>query len=346
MDRPATPLKPKTRNRFRLLASYLRGRDECPCLPIFVAISSTSRCNLRCPMCPRAISSFSNKDMDFDLFRKIVDEGESHFECVVPYGGGEPLLNPRLFDMVRYCRDMGIHTLLSTNATLLDEAKTEAMLDSGLDYVLFAFDGATPEVYERYRVGASFQEVRANILHFLKRKVERKSKVIAAVQMVRLPGNKDQIADFKKMWKLPGVNDVRIKEDEICIDGVCLEEKKRGRPRRKNPCFFLWQGPLYIEENGDVFPCCHAWRSEPVGNVRGSSLMGIWNNVAMRAMRRAHRSGDISAFPVCAACRAPRPRLPLILGSFMVEALRVRKLIPFLERLSLLYGVSFFEDRR
>lgn len=341
-------VRPKTKSahRLRLLLSYLRRRVVCPGLPLWAAISSTSRCNLRCPMCPRAISEFGNKDIDFNLFTKIVDEGAPYFECVIPYGGGEPLLNPRIFEMVRYCREKRIYTLLSTNATLLDADRTEALLDSGLDYLIIAFDGTTPEVYEQYRVGADFEKVRAHILHFLKRKVQLKSRTGVALQMVRLPANRHQVGDYRKMWRLPGVDAVRVKEDEICVEGVGLEERKHQPARRKNPCYFLWQGPVYIEENGDVFPCCHAWTAKPVGNVSERPLAEIWNNETMQAMRKAHLEGHAERFPECANCLAPRPRFPLIVGSYLASALHVRKLIPVMERLSLRYGISLFEDRR
>ena len=336
----------KIAHRLRLLKSYLRRRETCPGLPLYAAVSSTSRCNLRCPMCPRAISEFGNQDIDFDLFTRIVDEGAPYFECVVPYGGGEPLLNPRIFDMIRYCRERGACTLISTNATLLDAERTEALLDSGLDYLILAFDGTTPEVYEKYRVGADFHVTRNNILRFLERKVARRSRTEVALQLVRLPENSHQVDEFRRLWRIPGVDAVRIKEDEIGVEGVGTVRRGHGKSTRKNPCYFLWQGPVYIEENGDVFPCCHAWTSEPVGNVREHSLGEIWNNDKMRAMRRAHAAGRPEAIAACAGCLAPRPRLPLIVGSYLVNSLRVRHAIPFVERLALRYGVSLFEERQ
>ena len=47
------------------------------------------------------------------------------------------------------------------------------LLDCGLDYVILAFDGATKETYEKYRVGAVFEKTRENILAFLEKKLDR-----------------------------------------------------------------------------------------------------------------------------------------------------------------------------
>jgi radical SAM protein with 4Fe4S-binding SPASM domain len=336
----------KTSRRLYLLASYLLHRTVCRGLPLSAIVSSTSRCNLHCPMCPRAITEFANQDIDFELFRKIVDEGVPFFEFVIPQGGGEPLMHPRIFDLVRYCKSKGLRTGFSTNATLLRGEKLDELLDSGLDSLILAFDGATAETYEKYRQGASFEATRQNILEFLQRKQERKSPIHVTVQMVRLPENQSQIGDFHTMWRIPGVDQIRIKEDEICVEDVCIPSAQAPLRKKLNPCHYLWQGPIYVEENGDVYPCCHAWQAPPLGNVRRETLRDIWNNDRIRAMRAAHIRGDVSAFPECANCRAAKPRLPLIVGSFLVDSFRVRKLIPLFEKISRLSRNSLFENPR
>ncbi len=336
----------KRANRYRLLKSYLKGETKLYGLPLSAIVSSTSRCNLKCPMCPRAISEFANKDIEFELFEKIVEEGKDFFEFVIPQGGGEPLLNPDLVKMIKLCKESGIRVGFSTNATVLTEEKSKELVEAGLDYIIFAFDGATPDTYEFYRKGAKFHKVRENILTFLRIKKELKSKVFVTLQMVRLPLNADQIDDYRKLWKVDGVDEIRIKEDEIKIDGVCFEDakdKKIKKSKKLAPCHYLWQGPIYIEENGDVYPCCHAWLAEPIGNIKEKSLAEIWNCERIVKMREAHIKGDVSEFPECVNCAAPRPKKILIVGSFLVDVFSVRKIIPVIEKLNLLYKIKLFD---
>jgi radical SAM protein with 4Fe4S-binding SPASM domain len=294
-------------------------------------------------MCPRAISTFADQDIDYPLFQQIIAEGAPYFQYVYLMGGGEPLLNPDLFNMVRECVHYGFGTGFSTNATLLRDDKIDEIFASKLDYIILAFDGTTPEVYEKYRQGARFEVTYANIQRFLERKRELGSRIWVTMQMVRLPGNRHQVADFHRLWDIPGVNNIRIKEDEIGVEGETL--KSSDLPPRKNPCHFLWQGPPYIDETGDVYPCCYMWDGQPVGNVRERSLSQIWNNDAMQALRAAHATGNLADFPVCRNCLAPRPRWPAITGSFLMDPRHVRKLIPLVERLALRHKISFFEDR-
>ncbi|MEE8587612.1 MAG: radical SAM protein [Acidobacteriota bacterium] len=331
-------------NRWKLLTGYLAGRSDIPSFPMTLIIENTGKCNLKCPMCPRELGVFEDIDIDLDLFKRLIDEVKGRSELVFPWGGGEPMLNPDIYRMVRYCKDAGIYTVVSTNATLLDERRGRLLIESGLDNLILAFDGTTKEVYEKYRKNARFEKVRANIHRFLKLKKEMGSNLFVVLQMVRLPDNAHQVKDFHKMWSIEGVDQVRIKEDEIVIEEVALQERIQ-HDRRRNPCYQLWQGPPAIKYNGDFFPCCHTWRSEPFGNVNQQSIEELWNSPQMQRMREAHLSGDLSEYPDCQDCHAPNPRLPVILGTFMIDMFKIRQWIPKMEKLVIFYKLPLFRDR-
>ena len=89
---------------------------------------------------------------------------------------------------------------MSTNATLLDDKRSDMLLDSGLDYLILAFDGATKETYEKYRVGAEFERTREYILNFLKKKRDRRSSIFTVVQMVLLKDNQHEVDAYRKLW--------------------------------------------------------------------------------------------------------------------------------------------------
>lgn len=331
-------------NRWKLFSGYLTGQSDLQAYPIALIVENTGKCNLKCPMCPRELGDYPPVDFDFQLFKRLIDEVRERTELVFPWGGGEPLLNPDLFDMVRYCKDAGICTVVSTNATILDEERSRLLIDSGLDNLIVAFDGTTPEVYEKYRKGARFEKVRANILRFLQIKKEMGSNLFVVLQMVRLPDNRHQVRDFQRMWSIEGVDEVRIKEDEIVIPEVALEERL-NHDRRRHPCYQLWQGPATVNYKGDFFPCCHTWQSEPIGNVNHESIYDLWNSEKMQKMREAHLRGDLSGYPECQNCHAPNPRLPVILGSFMVDTFKLRQWIPKAEKMAFFYKVPLFRDR-
>ena len=330
------------RNRLRLLKGYVAGDTVLKGGPSHIILEGTSKCNLYCPMCPRELKYFPSKDMELDLYSKIIEEAKDHLEFVVPFGGGEPLLGKDIFKMISMCRDHGIRVWISTNGTILNKKRSIDLIQSGLDYVIFAFDGATPEVYEKYRIGADFDKVRRNILNFLSIKKELNSNIFCIVQMVRMKENEHEIEAFKKLWDIDGIDEVRIKEDELREHATAIPAP--GFAASRQPCQILWRGPMYVRYDGEAFPCCYTFREESLGNLKTSRLQDLWNSEKMIAMRKAHHLGNLSSYPVCQNCQARQPRLPFLLGSFVVDSLRVRKVIPLFERLSAFYNISVFEN--
>ena len=59
----------------------------------------------------------------------------------------------------------------------------------------------------------------------------------------------------------------------------------------KHPCHYLWRGPMYVKQNGDVYPCCQSYMLDgaPLGNIAEQPLGSIWNGAEMQDMRRAAR---------------------------------------------------------
>ena len=331
-------------NRWKLLSGYLTGQSDLQAYPVTLIIENTGKCNLKCPMCPREFGYYPPEDFNFHLFKHVIDEVRDRTELVFPWGGGEPMMNPDLCRMLRYCRDAGMYTVVSTNATLLNEERSRQILQSGLDHLIIAFDGTTPEVYETYRKGAKFHKVKKNILRFLEVKQEMKSDLFVVLQMVRLPENRHQVKDFHRMWSIPGVDEIRIKEDEIVVPDLALEERIH-HDRRRHPCYQLWHGPPFVNYKGDFFPCCHTWQSEPIGKVGEHSIYDLWNSKKMKKMREAHLRGDLSEYPDCQNCHAPNPRLPVIVGSFLVDTYKIRQWIPRMEKMAIFYKMPIFRDR-
>jgi radical SAM protein with 4Fe4S-binding SPASM domain len=331
-------------HRLRLLKSYLRGSAVCPGLPPTGIIATTQRCNMTCRMCIRAVRTFDHPDMSFDLFKKIIDEWAPYLRYLSMDGLGETIMNPEAFRMIRYVRSNGIRVMFSTNAALLDADMADAIMDARVDLIIFSVNGTTPETYRAVHGCDAYNAAVENIHRFLARKRERKSTILAFLQMVRLPETLLQIRTFYRQWQsVPGVDAVRVKKDVVCNDGTCLIETGRSTGR-KNPCSRLWHGPLYVETNGDVYASPGVlFKAEPLGNLKEQSLEKIWNNERMQAMRSAHISEDLTAFPECMNCGYPRPLMPLILAGFLFDPFTAGKLVPLVEKLTFRHRVPLFE---
>jgi radical SAM protein with 4Fe4S-binding SPASM domain len=247
-------------------------------------------------------------------------------------GLGEPMLDRAIFERIEYCERHGISTLLSTNGTLLDEKAAERLLNTSIEHITLSFDGATKESFEYYRKGARFEKVRDNFVRFAGMKHERRAKVQVVVQMVRMERNAGEVDDFVKFWSaIPGVDQVRIKEDETNL--MQPEAGHRGEDWQ-HPCHYLWRGPVYVKHNGDVYPCCQSYMLDgaPVGNVGDGPLEDIWNSDAMRHMRQLHVEGRAGEIDICSRCCTTIPHPVLVAGSLLLHGKWVRRALPLIER--------------
>lgn len=315
-------------NRIKLVVSYFLRRPEALGMPVEASIEVTTRCNLDCIMCPRGAINRPIKDMDFSLFKRIIDEIKDFAELIYLHGLGEPLLNKNLFKMIEYAKKKGIRVGISTNATLLDKEKADKLLNSGIDYIIFALDAVTKKTYEKIRRQGKFEKAVNNTRYFLKRKRELNLPIFGVVQMVVMPENQKERGKFLKMWQNSGVDMARVKP---VVD--FLHRQKPRKAVSSQPCFYPYR-MVNIYFNGTVVPCCEDNFGEyPLGNIKEKSLKEIFNGQPARNLRKKIAQGRRKDIVICQKCTYPQPSILGILGVTLFDNLTVKKILPFLERL-------------
>jgi radical SAM protein with 4Fe4S-binding SPASM domain len=316
-------------NRAKLLWGYLARQPTMRALPVEYIVETTAKCNLYCPMCPRETHKQPKSDMTDEVFQRVVREARVAAEYMMLIGLGEPFMDPAIFDRIEFCHRHSISTLLSTNGTFLDERMAARVLDSPLSQITLSFDGAKKETYEFYRKGAKFEKVRDNFVRFARMKHERHSKLQIIVQMVTMERNAAEVDDFIAFWSaIEGVDQLRIKADETDLMSPAVVHPA---DHWKNPCHYLWRGPIYVKHNGDVYPCCQSYMLDggPLGNVTQQSLISIWNSEEVARMRRMHSARRGAEIDVCSRCRTPIPHPALVIGSIVLPGRIVRGLLPW-----------------
>jgi radical SAM protein with 4Fe4S-binding SPASM domain len=323
-------------NRAKLLWGYLRRRTTLNALPVEYIVETTAKCNLYCPMCPRETHPQPKSDMTDATFERLVTEAGATAEHMMLIGLGEPFMDPHIFERIEFCHRHSISTLLSTNGTFLDEKLSARVLDSPLEQITLSFDGAKKETFEFYRKGAKFEKVRDNFVRFARMKKERGSRLQVVVQMVKMDGNAGEVDEFLRFWgTVPGVDQLRIKADET---NLMRPDAGHAGDEWKHPCHYLWRGPVYVKENGDVYPCCQSYMldGKPLGAIGREPLTQIWNGPAMQEMRRLHAAGRGGEVDICARCCTTIPHPALVAGSLVLHGKTVRRLLPVVERLTYL----------
>jgi radical SAM protein with 4Fe4S-binding SPASM domain len=293
----------------------MAGMYRCPDFPDQVCIELTNMCNARCTICATPSMRRKKQIMHPDLFSKIVDEcARRRVRNILPAAHGESLLVPGVLDYFRYIRKAcpGTHVNLTTNGSKLSEDLSEAFLTENLlDSLIVSFDGADRETFERIRLGLSFEEVRKNVLHFLKRRKQlgkREPKVWIA--MVSVPENSATRAGFADLWK--DADEVRY---SVYFNwGGKLENRWRSS-NRVNFCERMYYY-MTILVDGRVALCCFDSEADhAVGDVSNQGLHEVWNSPEFSKKRSLLYSRDFSKLTLCARCdfiNHPAWMMPLI----------------------------------
>lgn len=292
----------------RLARAYraFRRRDEVPAaLPIRLWVETSTRCNLRCPMCPnKDLPADARDTMDLDLFRKIVDEARGTVNDLYLHHRGEPFTNPALFDMIRYAEQAGIRTRFHTNGALLTEEKADWLLDARPSMVSFSVDGFSKEPYEAARPGAVFETTVDNVLRLARKRAARRQRhPYLVVERIRFrnphPGETPEaIAGLRRRFLDAGIDEV-IEKDEY--DWTTPDAPEDGQPCLRNCCTFPWYA-MVVCADGTVTACPQDfWAQMKLGDVRTQSLVEIWHGEPYRALRRALRDG-VDGLALCRKC--------------------------------------------
>jgi len=126
-----------------------------------VAWEVTRSCNLSCIHCRAAAEHgpYENELTTDECF-KVLDDIVSFSAPIIIFTGGEPLLRPDIFDVVRYGSDLGLRCVMATNGSLIDEPTVQKLLDVGIQRISLSLDGATRETHDTFRqVDGSFDSV-------------------------------------------------------------------------------------------------------------------------------------------------------------------------------------------
>ena len=83
----------------------------------------TNKCNRRCKWCSCFSRPHKTTFLEFDIIKSYIDSAESAFE--IQLEGGEPLLHPNFFDIIKYAVDKGNcnKVILTTNFALVTDIR-------------------------------------------------------------------------------------------------------------------------------------------------------------------------------------------------------------------------------
>jgi len=234
--------------RKRLFKKYIKYFDELehkenPCL---ISIETINRCNSTCDFCPanRNTDQRPFKKMDEELFHKIIDDMQdmNYQGYLNLYVNNEPLMDKRIEDWYRYAKEHlpKAKMLLYTNGTLLTK--------------------------ERF----------INLIPYIDKMI-----INNYSDKLKLHENIKEIYDFTKSSKEFYNKDITIQIRYI--HEILTNRAGKAPNKRKGKCIhklcIMPFTDVTIFPDGTIGLCCNdVLEKTNYGNVRDSSLSGIWNS--------------------------------------------------------------------
>jgi GTP 3',8-cyclase len=132
--------------------------------PRTVRVSLTDRCDLACVYCrPSRSDGYLEKRLDDAawqaMVRALVEAGVTRVRIT----GGEPLLHPRVTQLVAFVASLGVEDLaLTTNGTLLEKLAAP-LREAGLRRLTVSVDSLVPERFWRITRGGRLDRVLAGV---------------------------------------------------------------------------------------------------------------------------------------------------------------------------------------
>jgi radical SAM protein with 4Fe4S-binding SPASM domain len=281
--------------------------------PLNLDIEISSACNLRCPMCDRTIEmakgekkAYHSGLMDFDLYKKLIDEAtEIGVYAVKLNWRGEPLMHPRVIEMVRYAKEKGIIDIMfNTNGVLLTEKMSKDLIDAGIDKIFVSIDSIHKDRFEKYRTGANYEEVMDNLLKLKEINDSTGHKVETRVSKVLLKETEDENEEYSKFFE-------KLVDKVAYLDYIPYGEKDYGRPVDRTykdfkfACSQLWLR-LFVSWDGKYAMCCVDTKEVNIlGDAHTQTVEEVWHSKKLQEIRDKHKEGKWYEVEQCRNCYSP-----------------------------------------
>ncbi|HWA08466.1 MAG TPA: radical SAM/SPASM domain-containing protein [Opitutaceae bacterium] len=295
-------------------ASYgFHGRLRAE-FPSQVVADTTEVCNLACVHCThpefKRSEHYRARMLEPDLNRKMVDEVREQGGGITQYirysGNGEPLLNRHIFEMLGYAtKNSGTIVTLTTNGTLLNEARTEQLLATGVSLVDISLDAFRPETYAQIRVNGDLAETSANVRRLIARVRTSGSRTKVVVSFIEQPQNTAEIPEFELFWRDQGAHQVvvrRLHTNANSSSRVAALQPKPASDTPRRACLYPWERIL-LTPSGQLAFCPQDWiHASAVADYRTTTIRETWQGEFYRRLREAHLSGNYCDHRFCAQC--------------------------------------------
>jgi MoaA/NifB/PqqE/SkfB family radical SAM enzyme len=284
--------------------------------PLSLSIDPASICNFKCGFCACGRANRQNWAphrkvgvLEWELFCGIIDgmRFPQQIKALHLYKEGEPLLNPRLADMVAYAKLGGVAERVdfTTNAALLMPDKGRELVAAGLDRVNISIEGLDDEGYKRNSgVNFSFETIVENVRSLYECREQLRIFVKIPQEFLGTHTTNEFYDTFGDMCDEIAVEHLSNCWPEFEYDtGDAQASNVNGLDVTPNEICPLLFYHMTVNSDGTASACYVDWnRKLIIGDAKTETLTDIWTGTALATLRRAHLNLCRDTFSPCANC--------------------------------------------
>lgn len=226
--------------------------------PFGLVVDPSNTCRLACPGCVHSARAEAMQRFDWPNGTLT----EARFAALLEHYGpsavgvyfcnyGEPLLNLRTPHLIRMAKRYLLSARLSTSLSV-KKFDAEAYAASGLDFMVMSVDGATQDVYSRFRRNGNLELVLTNMRALVeaKRRLGTHTPVLSW-NFLAFEHNIHQIPQARELARKIGADQFRVVEpfDVTWDDPEIRVAEVKGRVQRLD-----WLSAVRRESNWNPFP--------------------------------------------------------------------------------------------
>ncbi len=218
-ETPARLLTIKSLNILLAKYQFEARHSRLAANPVGLVVDPSNVCQLGCPGCVHSSSPgaperflWPNGTLAEPRFRALMERFGPAAVAVYFCDYGEPLLNRNTPSLIRIAKSYGGHAMLSTSLSVR-QCDAEALVESGLDFMVLSIDGATQSVYERFRRNGRLDLVLENIRKLVEaRRRLRRDTPVLSWNFLAFRHNVHEIPEALRMARRLGVDQFRVVE--------------------------------------------------------------------------------------------------------------------------------------
>jgi len=286
--------------------------------PFTIEIGVCSYCNLKCKFCFHYDNKIEKQNMDFELFKKIVNDFKEFPQKLKKLkfcGYGESLIHPQFVDMLKYAKESGIAEFieLTTNGVLLTPEYSELLVNNGLSQINISIESVTSQGY--LEISGKAVDVNAltdNIKYLFNYKNKVSANLLVYIKVIdKTLKDEEEKKLFFEMFKdisdylfVEQMIDMWLDPDNAMVKGLGDTKNVYGLPVKNNKiCTFLFTRVI-IHSDGICVPCCSDWSKKCIiGDLKKERTIDVWNGDKLREMRIAHLHHKKNDIVFCKGCR-------------------------------------------